>query len=464
MSEKTVNSLSDEWVEAPLKDIVHVVLGQSPSSSTYNEEGKGLPFFQGKTEFGEIYPTVKKWCTEPKKVAEKDDVLISVRAPVGPTNLAPSECVIGRGLAALRPIGDSESKYYLYLMRRYQAELAAQGTGTTFEAISGNTLKNFVVPIAPLEQQKRIVAKIEELFSHIDVGIKALQKAKQLLKQYRQSILKAAVTGELTKEWREANKDKLEPASQLLERILKERRRKWEEKQLEKFKVKGKMPKDDKWKKKYKEPEEPVIHGLPKILDEWVWATLPQLGELSRGKSKHRPRNNPSLYGGDYPFVQTGDVRAANAWLNQYSQTYSNKGLAQSRLWPKGTMCITIAANIADTALLGFDACFPDSVVGFIPIDSSVNVEVIELFIRTLKGDLEKYAPATAQKNINLHILETVAIPLPPKEEQFEIGRLAREKLDSIERLDIEIEHQINIAGKNKQSILTFAFGGKLLQ
>ena len=110
--------------------------------------------------------------------------------------------------------------------------------------------KDYDIPLAPPEQQKRIVAKIEELFSHIDAGIEALKKAKQLLKQYRQSVLKAAVTGELTKEWREANKDKLEPASQLLERILKERRQKWEEQQLEQFKAKGKMPKDDKWKRK----------------------------------------------------------------------------------------------------------------------------------------------------------------------------------------------------------------------
>src|SRR5690606_24720681 len=120
--------------------------------------------------------------------------------------------------------------------------------------ISSKTIEDWEMPIAPPGQQKRIVAKIEELFSHIDAGIEALKKAKQLLKQYRQSILKAAVTGELTKEWREANKDKLEPASKLLERILKERRQVWEEQQLKKIKAKGKIPKDDKWKEAYAEP------------------------------------------------------------------------------------------------------------------------------------------------------------------------------------------------------------------
>ncbi len=132
MSEVVANDLPEGWERVPLKDAVHIVLGQSPSSTTYNEEGEGLPFFQGKTEFGEIYPTVKKWCSEPKKVAEKEDVLVSVRAPVGPTNLAPYECAIGRGLAALRPLGGSESKYFLYLIRRYQDKLASLGTGTVY--------------------------------------------------------------------------------------------------------------------------------------------------------------------------------------------------------------------------------------------------------------------------------------------------------------------------------------------
>ncbi|MFN3188874.1 MAG: restriction endonuclease subunit S [Candidatus Paceibacteria bacterium] len=125
------------WVLAPLGDIVDVVQGQSPSSSSYNDDMLGMPFFQGKTEFGEMYPTVRKWCTEPQKIAEKDSILISVRAPVGPSNIAPYDCAIGRGLAALRALAGCEPKYFLYLIRRFEKDLAALGTGTTFEAISG---------------------------------------------------------------------------------------------------------------------------------------------------------------------------------------------------------------------------------------------------------------------------------------------------------------------------------------
>ena len=106
----------------------------------------------------------------------------------------------------------------------------------------------------------------------------------------------------------------------------------------------------------------------------WDYVTLDKLGSISRGKSKHRPRNDKTLFGGKYPFIQTADVKAAGLYLTEYTETYSDKGLAQSKLWPTGTLCITIAANIADTTILGIDACFPDSVMGFIPYEGVSNV------------------------------------------------------------------------------------------
>lgn len=115
--------------------------------------------------------------------------------------------------------------------------------------------------------------------------------------------------------------------------------------------------------------------------------------------------------------VQTGDVARANGVVETYTALYNDKGLSQSRLWPKDTMCITIAANIADSSILGFDACFPDSVVGLIPSAEIGDARYFEYFMRTAKEHLMDFAPSTAQKNINLGILETVLIPLPPAEE-----------------------------------------------
>ena len=189
-------------------------------------------FFQGKAEFGDLHPVVKKWCTEPKKFAEPDDVLMSIRAPVGPTNLANVECCIGRGLAGIRPHGGIPAKYLLHYLRFSVELLAKQATGSTFSAISGKQLRSHPVVIPPLPEQHRIVEAIENYFSRLDKAVEALERVKANLKRYRASVLKAAVEGRLVPteaELARAEGRDYEPASVLLERILKERRKKWEE-------------------------------------------------------------------------------------------------------------------------------------------------------------------------------------------------------------------------------------------
>ena len=145
----------------------------------------------------------------------------------------------------------------------------------------------------------------------------------------------------------------------------------------------------------------------------WKMSPLVELGELSRGVSKARPRNSPDLLGGPYPLVQTGEVSNAGLWIESYNATYSEKGLAQSRMWRKGTLCITIAANIAQTGILTFDACFPDSVVGFIPNDRT-NAIFIHFWFSFFQSILESQAPQVAQKNINLKILSELRVIEPP--------------------------------------------------
>ena len=360
-----------------------------------------------------------------------------------------------------------EPRYLVYYLKqdalRDFLAANASGVGGSLMRVKPATVKGYPLPIAPESQQKRIVAEIEKQFSRLDEAVENLKRVKANLKRYKASVLKAAVEGKLTEEWRAAHPD-VEPAEKLLERILAKRRKKWEEVELAKMKDRGKVPKDDKWKKKYKDPNMPNLENLPSIPNTWTWATLPQLGELNRGKSKHRPRNDPILYDGPYPFIQTGDIRHATGSINQYTQTYSEEGLEQSRLWPKGTLCITIAANIADTALLGFDACFPDSVVGFIPDSDYIDIRLVEYFIRTAKEDLERYAPATAQKNINLAILSNVAVPLPPEKEQQKIIDEIEKSLSVAEGIEVSAEQNVLRAERLRQSILKKAFSGKLVQ
>ena len=155
-------------------------------------------------------------------------------------------------------------------------------------------------------------------------------------------------------------------------------------------------------------------------------ATLPELGEFGRGVSKHRPRNDPKLLGGDYPLIQTGDVAAAELYITDYSATYSELGLKQSKMWDKGTLCITIAANIAKTAILTFDACFPDSVVGFTANERTSNI-FIHYWFSFFQAILESQAPESAQKNINLKILSELKVINPSKEAQVEFERFVKQ-------------------------------------
>ncbi len=156
----------------------------------------------------------------------------------------------------------------------------------------------------------------------------------------------------------------------------------------------------------------------------WKARKLDQLGSVGRGRSRHRPRNEPSLYGGEYPFFQTGDIKAANLYLSEHSQTYNEKGLAQSKLWGPGTLCITIAANIADTAILAIPGCFPDSVIGFIAEPAKADVRFIKYYIDLIKLDMQQVSHGTTQDNLSLDKLLRFDFVAPDVEEQRKIAAI----------------------------------------
>ncbi|THD06461.1 hypothetical protein B1991_13035 [Rhodanobacter lindaniclasticus] len=163
----------------------------------------------------------------------------------------------------------------------------------------------------------------------------------------------------------------------------------------------------------------------------WDKAPLEQFGSINRGISKHRPRNDPQLLGGRHPLIQTGEVSNAGTYITAYTQTYSDIGFAQSKPWPAGTLCITIAANIAQTGILTFDACFPDSVVGFTADKAQSNTLYVLGLFWFFQAILEKNAPAAAQKNINLEILRGLEVPKPPVELQNQFADAA-EKIEAL--------------------------------
>lgn len=173
---------------------------------------------------------------------------------------------------------------------------------------------------------------------------------------------------------------------------------------------------------------------------KWEYKTLDQLGTVSRGKSKHRPRNDPKLFGGKYPFIQTADVKNADYYITKYSDTYNESGLAQSKLWDKGTLCITIAANIADTGVLTFPACFPDSIMGFVPFEGVANTRFIKYCFDRLQRDCKQISQGTAQDNLSWEKLSTIKFCIPEYKEQCRIADILSAYDDLIENNQKQIK------------------------
>lgn len=195
----------------------------------------------------------------------------------------------------------------------------------------------------------------------------------------------------------------------------------------------------------------------------WVERSLDEIAlNFGRGKSKHRPRNDPKLYGGIYPFIQTGDIRNSDHFITEYTQTYSEAGLAQSKLWPMGTICITIAANIAETAILGFDACFPDSVIGIVANPDFATVGFIEYLLQSFKGRIQALGKGSAQANINLGTFEHERFPFPPIFEQNKIVSQLDALRDETNRLCDIYSQKIAALDALKKSLLHQAFSGEL--
>ena len=403
------------------------------------------------------------------KIVPQGSVLIAIYGSIGKLGINTIPLATNQAICFTKKIPEYIlNKFLFYYLLSIRNQLISMGKGGTQQNISQTVLKSvpFFYPTSK-ETQQAIVNKIESLFDEIDEGMGRLKTAAQQIQQYRQSLLKNAFNGALTKEWRSKHADTLPSENELLAQIQTAREQHHAQQLADWQTAVSQWEQNGKEGKKPSKPKAPTQavkfeENFADLPSGWIWGKLSDLGELARGKSKHRPRNDKKLFGGKYPFIQTGEVRAANRIIKKYEQTYSEFGLEQSKLWQKGTLCITIAANIAETAFLGFDACFPDSIVGF-SASKAVLPEYIELFIKSARTKIESYAPATAQKNINLNTLENLIVPYCSLAEQAQIVAILESKLTACDQLADELAKQLKKAELLKQAVLKAAFSGGLL-
>lgn len=343
-------------------------------------------------------------------------------------------------------------------------------TGTTRLKLNQSRMRKIPLPLPPLPEQHRIVEKIEELFTRLDAGIDSLKKAQAQLKRYRQSVLKAAVEGKLTEEWREAHKGELEPASVLLERVLKERREKWEDEQLEMFDAKGRSPKDDKWKEKYKRPATDAS-GSPELPEGWEWVTWEQIGFSQNGRafpSKFyqssgikllRPGNlhesgrvlwtegntryMPENWAIDHPSYV---IRGGELVMNLTAQSLRDEFL--------GRVCITA---INERCLLN------QRIARLKPI--LVNTKYLLWLFKS--SVFRRFVASLNTGSLIQHMftsqLAEFALPLPPLAEQHEIVDEVESRLSVADEVEFVIDTELERAERLRQSILKQAFSGKLV-
>ncbi len=460
MSQANEQRLPLGWTTAQLSDVAMVVMGQSPPSSTYNKSGTGLPFLQGKADFGAIYPRVRVWCVRPNKIADADDILLSVRAPVGPTNLAPVQCCIGRGLAAVRPEAGLTLKYLLHAFRRFADDLDAKGTGTTFKAVSGKVVREFSIPIPPQAEQNRIANALDELFSDLDAGVAALERVRHKLKLYRASVLKAAVEGALTADWREEHPD-AEPAGELLKRILVERRR-WEEDQLRKFAEKGKTPPRN-WKAKYKEPFAPETADLPQLPEGWCWATFAALADQRLGKMLDKSKNSGPLR----PYLRNLNTRWFGFDLNDLAEMHIRDEEFPNVSVRFGDLVVCEGGEPGRCAVWSRENETIAIQKALHRVRPSLGVSSHYLsFVLAAdahSGRLQKAFTGTGINHLTGESLGSYSVPLPSSREQQQIVEAVEEQLAIIDHLEADLDAKLKTAQGLRQGILRHAFTGKLV-
>ena len=472
-------ALPNGWQRCRLPEFTHIVMGQSPPSITYNRQREGLPFFQGKAEFGALHPKVDKYCSQTRKIATQGATLLSVRAPVGPTNLADRDCCIGRGLAAIHPADSIASRFVLYLMRSIEPTVSDEGTGSTFTAISKDFLHELSFSLPPLNEQTRIIAKIEELFSELDQGVENLKKARAQLTVYRQAVLKHAFEGKLTAQWREEKQDKPEQPEQLLTRIKDEQAARYE-RQLEEWKTAVKTWETGGKRDKKPAKPKPANHSSPIRQEDrdrllhlpqgWAWIRLAQLFSTSPQNGVYKPA---SEYGKGTQIIRIDDFydgqlirRSGFKKLCLSNEEIEKYRVRNSDLIINRVNSIEYLGKCALVDFLTENTVFESNIMKCCVIEGVISTAYVAAYLSSHEGRnrlCENAKHAVNQASINQTDVGNTLVPITSTEEQLLIVQKIEQKLYQTDELISQIEGHLKKAEALRQSILKTAFAGKLV-
>jgi type I restriction enzyme, S subunit len=452
----TTGKLPLGWKTAKLSDLLRVRSGYAFKSKDYSEEGTPL-VRQANLSLGEVdistavrlpYDYLDRY---PDYVISKDDILVGLPGAIGKLSVYPHDTLALQnqrtGLLSFyyQPV-QSYVRHYFALIEN---QLTSMGKGIAVQNISPKDIESLTIPLPPLNEQRRIVEKIEELFTKLDAGVSSLEQTQGLLKSYRRSVLKAAVEGELSHEWREAHKDELEPASELLERILQERR----------VKFTG---------KKYKEPAFPDNSTLLTLPEGWKWATMQQLGEVQLGRQR-----SPKHHHGDHmrPYLRVANVfedRIDTADVLQMNFTpseYDTYRLEYGDILLNEGQSLELVGRPAMYRNEVPGACFQNTPVRYRPAKGLAGEYALLVFRHYLHaGTFQRIARwTTSIAHLGAGRFAEMAFPLPPLQEQRFIVEEVERRFSLVDNVVATIKASLTQADGLRQSILKQAFSGELV-
>lgn len=474
--EKSNNPLlakDESWERVLLGDIATIQNGFAFKSALFTKDG-GMPLIRIRDVGNDSSNTYYDGEYDSSYVVGAGDLLVGMdgdfncarwRGPQGLLNQRVCRIILNSDIY--------HPKLLDYALPGYLKAINEMTSSVTVKHLSSKTIAEIPLPLPPMEQQKRIVAEIEKQFSRLDEAVANLKRVKANLKRYKAAVLKAAVEGKLTEEWRKQHPD-VEPASKLLERILTERRQKWEEAELAKMKAKGKTPKNDKWKKKYKEPTALNTTNLPELPKEWVWVTWESIlahedGAFKRGPFGSALKKSIFVESGYKVYEQYCPINDDCSFARYFITEEKFKEMKGFSVRARDFLISCSGVTLGRITQVPDE--YEEGVINQALLRVRVNVSAIDdsFFIRLFRSPhFQKQIFANSQgaaiPNVKgVKELKAIPIPLPLLKEQHTIVKLIDEQMSVVIEIEKEVEFNLKRAERLRQSILKQAFSGQLV-
>lgn len=469
-----LHELPKTWIWTRLRHIGIIASGGTPSTKDVANFGGEVPWitpsdlsgYRGKfISRGKRNITEKGLKSSSATLLPPGTILFSSRAPIGYVAIASNAIATNQGFKNLIP-SDLIFVEYIYHYLKGSKHLAeSYASGTTFLEISGSRFAELPIPLAPLQEQRRIVRRIEELFTKLDAGVTSLKTGEAQLSQYRLSVLSAAMRGELTEKWRDEHSVGIEPVSVLLEECLRERREVWETEQLARMRVKGKPPRDDVWKRKYKEPRGPAERGLHDLPSQWMWVSVEQVSQFVTDGDHNPPKRVESGIPHftarnviDWKLIEKGCTYIRRKDFERLRRRYDPE---------EGDVIITVVGTVGRTAIVPRGCIFSAdrNLAAVRLIRGAMDPRFLQFNLNTPAAQqaMGGASGSTAQPHLYLNDIRRFPVALAPLAEQEATVEETERRLGVAQEAETVIKENLRRAEKLRQSILKRAFTGKLV-